>query len=113
MKQDEAKQLIRECLNEIFQLQDGSNAKLKLLGKQIERRLTSYGIKVEKWNIKERDKRTVLFQLSFKLLKYSTLKRLISIVETYGEEMRMYPGDYAIGMDIIINKDKMFDDIRR
>ena len=102
MKRNEARQLIRECLNEIFKLQDDPDAKLKSKGERIVGRLTSYGVKVEKWNIYKYDENSVVIQLYFKLIKQKEIINLLGLIKMYYTGIRMYSDKNLICVELRI-----------
>lgn len=103
MKRNEAKQLIRECLNEIIEPRI-EDRWLKRIGTSIVESLIAWGVNVEKWNIYEHDKNIVILQLSFKLIKYKAIWTLLNMIARYNGDLRMYPDKEFISVDIRLDK---------
>ena len=109
MNKDEAKGLIRECLNEIIQKPHYvPDRALKIFGDRTIDYLVSRGVAIEKWDIYEQDRNTVIFQLYFKLIRQKELGQLLTtLVGTYNGELRMYPEKNFVGVDVKIDKKNM------
>ena len=104
MKHTEAKQLIRECLNEILPPRNNPPNELRPRGAIVVGRLTHNSVKVERWNIYEYDENTVMIQLYFKLLKQREIMNILGLINMYHCDMRMYSDKDLVCVDLKIDK---------
>jgi hypothetical protein len=84
--------------------QDDENRKLKASGNRMVESLIAWGINIEKWNIYEMDKNTIMLQLYFKLIKSKAIWTLLNMMARHNGDLRMYPDKDFIGVDIKIDK---------
>lgn len=58
---------------------------------------------VSGWNIQE-ENGVVVFKIQFKLINQQILENILSFIKTQRYQMRMYPEEYSIILEIKINK---------
>jgi hypothetical protein len=87
-------------VDEVIQPQYVEDRDLKASGLRIVESLVAWGVNIEKWNIYEQDKNTIILQLYFKLIKSHAIWILLNMVHKHNGELRMYPDKTFIGADI-------------
>ena len=93
-------------VDEVIQPQYVEDGSLKLIGGSIIKSLISDGIAIEKWNIYEHDKNTIMFQIYLKLIKSPEIRKLLILNGSYHGAMRMYSYKNLICVEMKVDRNK-------
>ena len=95
-------------VDEVIQPQYVEDGSLKLIGGSIIKSLISDGIAIEKWNIYEYDKNTIMFQIYLKLIKSPEIRKLLMLNGSYHGTMRMYSYKNLICVEMKVDRNRMY-----
>ena len=95
-------------VDEVIQPQYVEDGSLKFIGGSIIKSLISDGVAIEKWNIYEHDKNTIMFQIYLKLIKSPEIRKLLMLNGSYHGTMRMYSDKNLICVEIKVDRNRMY-----